>query len=203
MSGLVYLLTNPAMPGLVKIGKTTRADPIVRMKELYSSPGVPVPFECACAIEVDDETAVELALHTAFGPYRTNPRREFFNIDSLQAEAILRQMGGEDKTPEVNAENQTIDQESRKAATRLLQRRPNMNFLEMGIPIGSCLTAVDYDETVIVVAEKKVSFKDQEMSLSRATREMRGHEYSVMPTPYWSFDGRSLRDIYDETYSFD
>ena len=42
--GIVYVLTNSVMPGLVKIGMTTRLDIDTRMKELYST-GVPVPFE--------------------------------------------------------------------------------------------------------------------------------------------------------------
>lgn len=40
--GTVYVLTNPAMPGLVKIGKTARDDN-TRIAELYIT-GVPVPF---------------------------------------------------------------------------------------------------------------------------------------------------------------
>lgn len=78
MAGIVYLLTNPAMPGLVKIGKTTRDDLKVRMSELYST-GVPVPFECVKAVKVKDEAAVESALHTAFGPSRVNSQRIFRN----------------------------------------------------------------------------------------------------------------------------
>ncbi len=69
MSGIVYLLTNPAMPGIVKIGKTTRDDPAVRMNELYST-GVPVPFECSLAMRVEDENKIEHALHVSFGPIR-------------------------------------------------------------------------------------------------------------------------------------
>ena len=56
MSVIVYALTNPAMPGLVKIGKTSRDDPQARMKELYNSSGVPLPFECVIAVEVEDDS---------------------------------------------------------------------------------------------------------------------------------------------------
>lgn len=45
--GIVYLLTNPVMPGLVKIGMTLRDEIDARMKELYTT-GVPLPFECKC-----------------------------------------------------------------------------------------------------------------------------------------------------------
>ena len=38
--GIVYLLTNPVMPGLVKIGMTTQEDIDKRMKELYTT-GIP------------------------------------------------------------------------------------------------------------------------------------------------------------------
>ena len=63
--GIVYVLTNPAMPGLVKIGKTSRSEVDARLGELYST-GVPVPFDCAFAGRVEDETAVERAFHQAF-----------------------------------------------------------------------------------------------------------------------------------------
>lgn len=42
--GIVYVLSNRAMPGLVKIGMTTRPELDTRLKELYTT-GVPVPFD--------------------------------------------------------------------------------------------------------------------------------------------------------------
>ena len=45
MVNIVYVLTNPAMPGLVKIGMTDRDDVQRRMSDLYTT-GVPLPFEC-------------------------------------------------------------------------------------------------------------------------------------------------------------
>ena len=60
--GIVYLLTNPVMPGLVKIGMTTQEDIDKRMKELYTT-GVPVPFECKFACKVKKVTVSKLRRH--------------------------------------------------------------------------------------------------------------------------------------------
>ncbi len=199
MAGIVYLLTNPAMPGLVKIGKTTRDDPKVRMSELYST-GVPVPFECVKAVKVEDEAAIESALHTAFGPSRINSQREFFEIDAVQASVLLDQLGTEDVTPQINAENETIDKQSRDAAKRLISRRPNLNFDEMSIPPGSILQSTNTEDTVEVSGPKKVIFRGTEMSLTRATRDLLGLSYSVQPTPHWRFNGELLQEIYNRTY---
>jgi len=66
-----YVLTNEAMPGLVKTGKTKQGEPQVRMGQLYGT-GFPGPFGCAMAMRVSDLNAVEQALHTAFGPATWN-----------------------------------------------------------------------------------------------------------------------------------
>ncbi|MDR1910121.1 MAG: GIY-YIG nuclease family protein, partial [Spirochaetaceae bacterium] len=59
--GIVYVLTNPAMPGLVKIGKTTN-EIQNRLNDLNTT-GVPFPFDCLYACEVDDCGLVETSLH--------------------------------------------------------------------------------------------------------------------------------------------
>jgi hypothetical protein len=198
--GIVYVLTNPAMPGIVKIGKTSRESVHARLNELYST-GVPVPFECVFAGRVQDESKVEKAFHMAFGPYRLNPNREFFEIEPEQAITLLKLLIDEDVTPSLQLEADSIDADSKDATRKLKSRRPNLNFIEMGIPIGAVLEFTQSQEqTVEVVAEKKVRFKDEECSLTAATRELLQLEYSVAPGPYWLYQGRVLRDIYNETY---
>lgn len=78
--GIVYVLTNRYMPGIVKIGMTKR-DKDERLKELYT-PGVPEKFECeyACYVNKSDCSKIEKALHKAFAPQRINVKREFFSI---------------------------------------------------------------------------------------------------------------------------
>ncbi len=198
MAGIVYVLTNPAMPNMVKIGKTARDDPQVRMNELYTS-GAPVPFECSIAVQVNDEVSVEKALHDAFGPYRVNPQREFFEIKPDQAVALLR-LVGKNVTPQVNAATEDLDEESRMAFKRLSKRHPALNFSTMNIPVGAVLSSVDTDEAATVQNERKVVFRGEEMSLSAATRTLLGKDRNVGPCPYWSYDGKSLSEIYTETY---
>lgn len=200
--GIVYVLTNSAMPGLVKIGKTSRAEVQVRLNELYST-GVPVPFDCAYAARVADEAAVERAFHQAFGPYRLNPNREFFQIEADQAIALLKLMAVEDVTPAIREEADRVDASSEDAKKRLIKRRPNLNFQEMGIPVGATLDFTQAPESVSVVSDRKVAFAEEEMSLTQATRMMLSLDYNVAPGPYWTFEGKVLRDIYNETYPID
>jgi hypothetical protein len=82
-SQIVYILTNPAMPDLIKIGITTQLDVAERMRQIYTT-GVPFPFECAFACQVKDALEVEKAIHYAFGNNRVNPNREFFKLEPIE-----------------------------------------------------------------------------------------------------------------------
>ncbi|MCY3959454.1 MAG: GIY-YIG nuclease family protein [Chloroflexi bacterium] len=98
-SGIVYAATNPMMPGLVKIGGTSRASVQARLNELFST-GVPAPFTCEIARRVKRYAEVESALHAVFEPSRVPSGREFFQVTLNQVAAALELAGGEDVTPE-------------------------------------------------------------------------------------------------------
>ena len=131
MPNIVYALTNPAMPGFVKIGMTDGADVQARMNTLYST-GVPFPFECAIAWEIEGKEAeeIETALHTAFGPNRVNPSREFFEIDPEQVQALLRVMPGRDVTPRPRVAVGEAGDEDREAASEYKERRTRTDELQ-------------------------------------------------------------------------
>lgn len=198
-TGIVYVLTNPAMPGLVKIGKTSRDSVEARLFELYST-GVPFPFECAYAARVNDEGVVERAFHQAFGPYRVNAKREFFEIEPEQAIALLRLMAVEDVTPMVQGEADNIDAGTKEAGEKLKSRRPNQNFIEMGIPVGSTLVFRPTGATVEVISKNKVEYEGREYSLTALARDLIEPLPKVPQRPFWLFNGRALSEIYNETY---
>lgn len=200
--GIVYVLTNPAMPGMVKIGKTGR-DVEIRLSDLYTT-GVPLPFECEYAVRVQDMDKVEKAFHNAFGPYRVNPRREFFSIEPQQAIGLLELMSLEDVTPALQKEAEEVDVEAKASADKLKRsRRPALNYLEMGIPVGSILLFEgDGQTTCTVVDGRNVDYQGRVLSISKLTAELRNTPGRPIRGPaHWSFDGRLLNDLYEETYS--
>ena len=202
--GIVYLLTNPCMPGIVKIGKTSRTDLQNRMKELYTT-GVPVPFECvyACRIKLSHMDKLETTLHCAFEPYRVNKNREFFSIKPEQAIAFMKFVDNiQDVTSEVSAEianDLTVD--DTLAIAKVRKKRPSINFYEMGMHDGDVLVFVqDESKKVVIAGAKRVIYEGSETSLTALTTVLLGRTYSVQPTPYWRFGDRNLLDIYNETY---
>ncbi|OAV74461.1 T5orf172 domain protein [Bacteroidales bacterium Barb7] len=203
--GIVYVLTNPAMPGLVKIGMTTRNSIEDRMKELFST-GVPVQFECEYACKVTDCAKVEKALHIAFQPSRINPHREFFSINPEQAIAILKLLnqGSEsDITKEVvGTINKDLTEIDRVAGENLKKRRnPNFNFGAMNIPVGSKLLFIgDKSYEVEVCGDRKVLSNGEEVYLTAITHKLMGSDVAAKTISHWSYNGRNLQDIYNETY---
>ena len=205
--GIVYLLTNPCMPGLVKIGMTTQEDIDKRMKELYTT-GVPVPFECqfACKVNNRDCAKIEKALHTAFEPQRVNKNREFFRINVEQAKAILELFHHTDVTEDVSEEIQNdLTEEDKAASSKAQAKRPPLNFYEMGLKKGDVLVwKDDPTKSVIVTSDRKVSYNGEEVSISALSAQLKGYKVKhIQPTPHWLFNDRLLSDIYDETYPFE
>lgn len=198
----VYVLTNPAMPGLVKIGFTTQDDARRRIDALYST-SVPFPFKIEFVCKVPDAAHVEQAIHIAFSPQRVNPKREFFEISPEQVIAILRLLHKKEITDEVVNQSREgeVDDQSIAAGEIYTRRRPNLNFEEMGIPVGSELVSTRNSAVVTVVGPKKVRLGDDELSLSAATKQVLQLDYAIAPAPYWTFNGRPLAEIYEDTYT--
>lgn len=82
-AGFVYIMINPAMRGLVKIGLTERTSEM-RAKDLRGT-GVPDDFLVIFDELVTDCKFVEKRLHARFDDYRYQPNREFFQIPIREA----------------------------------------------------------------------------------------------------------------------
>ena len=87
MRGHLYILSNRAMPNLLKIGYTTRTVK-ERMQEL-SSTGVPGKFEAEFYCEVDNAPGLEKAIHSRLSRHRYH--KEFFRCNLELAVRIAKE----------------------------------------------------------------------------------------------------------------
>ena len=66
MAGFIYIMSNPAFPNLLKIGKTSKDPTSNRINELNTT-GVPYPFRCEYYAFVTNENAGGILHHVAAG----------------------------------------------------------------------------------------------------------------------------------------
>ena len=74
----------------------------------------------------------------------------------------------------------------------------------MGMHKGDVLVFVkDPSVEVSVFDEKKVMYQGTVYSLTGVTKKLLNVTHPIQPTGYWTYEGKNLRDIYDETYTLE
>lgn len=198
MEGIIYILTNIAMPDYIKIGLTTREDIKVRLNELYST-GIPFPFELHYAVKVTNVKNTEKMLHQIFSIHRENMDREFFRMDPERTMLALKLTGGSVITLEdseiYEKEEIEIIEKSRQVIA------PDFKFSMLGIEEGEVLT-FSRDENIkcTVISGTKVSYEDKEYSLSGLAAKLLGKENSrgVQGPRFWLYEGKTLSELRNE-----
>lgn len=203
--GIVYALINEAMPGLVKIGMTTKQNIKDRLSQLFTT-GVPCPFKCLYACRVAHAKEVEQDLHKAFEDSRFNYNREFFKIEPDKVVGILRHMGPNDMQDTVNdILRENNDVEHRSVINKTLgksksSKRESYRFDKMGIPIGAKLQSQfkrhENIEVEVVDSHNKVRYKNENTTLSTLTYRITGRTH---PTPLWTYNGRNLEELWKKS----
>ena len=119
--GYIYCFSNPCMPGILKVGITTRT-PEERVKELFTT-GVPLPFKIEFAKSVKDPKGKESSLHLLLDQYtaRVYPRREFFRVSPEEVRKFFDLMDGEmwSETRKEEEEEEEEEEEDTSSAPRV------------------------------------------------------------------------------------
>jgi len=102
-AGFIYVLVNSTMPGLVKVGKTSRS-PSERAQELSGATGVATPFVIAFEHAFRDVDAAERLIHAALEQRgkREAKNREFFRAAASEVIYIILEVA---KPESQNAES--------------------------------------------------------------------------------------------------
>tara|TARA_R110002153_G_scaffold50606_3_gene142382 strand:- start:112 stop:576 length:465 start_codon:yes stop_codon:yes gene_type:complete len=88
----VYILTNPSMPELLKIGSTKNL-PDIRAKQVSRGTGVPLEFIVKFAFKCFNSEGLEREVHKNLKSQRVNTRKEFFKLTVEEAQKIIERIG--------------------------------------------------------------------------------------------------------------
>jgi hypothetical protein len=86
--GFVYVLGNPGMKGVYKVGFTNRS-PSLRREELSGGTSVPADFDLICYAEYEHARQREQEIHELLKRFRLSRDREFFRCDLLDITSLV------------------------------------------------------------------------------------------------------------------
>ena len=124
IAGYVYILSNPSMPGIIKVGRTSD-DPHKRSIALSAPTGVPTPFIVEWHAYVENTERIESIIHKCFSKYRINSSREFFRIDINLSKNECERICAEEC--EIYINNEFFDKE---VCQKELDRKKNENEIK-------------------------------------------------------------------------
>ncbi len=181
----LYIITNISMPGICKVGITD--DVGKRLKNLNSKTEVPTRFQVYEIFDLGNKAQLmEQLILDSFADKRVNMRREFLEIH-----------------PEVLCE--FVKKNKRKLKEEKVQKGL---FAKLGISNGEILHFTEggkvyKDITAKTSKGRRVIYRGKEMSMSDAAVKVLNNFFgkkwtAARGTVYWSYKGRTIRELMDD-----
>ena len=193
--GYIYIMTNPCLKDMVKIGYTTNVEK--RRKEL-STTALPDEYEIFATYETSgnlEDKKLHKLIDNLNPDLRVSKNREFFVMSAEDAYELLESIaaisGSQDKLKRVKTT--TVSSDSKKT------KKPPVNFVKCNIPMGAELVYVD-DPNVraMVVTERKVQYNNELTSLSAIVQNIKGIQAAAGPS-YFTYNGEIVSEIAERT----
>ena len=192
--GYIYIMTNPALQDMVKIGYATNVEE--RRKQL-STTALPYDYEVYATYQTPgklEDKKLHRLIDSLNPDLRVSKNREFFVMtpddayELLEAIAIISGSGDRLKRTRRLPEKQKQN-----------VRKPSINFYECGLKDGDELVYIeDPSVKVVVQGPRKVSFEEELTSLSALVSGIKGVS-SIQGPSYFTFNGERLVDIAKRT----
>ena len=192
--GYIYIMTNPALKDMVKIGYATNVE---QRRQQLSTTALPYDYEVYATYETSgnlEDKKLHKLIDNLNSDLRVSKSREFFIMDPEDAYELLESIamisGTQDKLQ--RAVNVTASTGTQKI------KKPAINFAKCNIPVGAELVFTeDPSVKVYVVNEHKVQYNNELTSLSAVAKGIKG--YNVAGPQFFTYQGRILVDIAYET----
>jgi hypothetical protein len=190
--GYIYIMTNPALKDMVKIGYATDVE--ARRKQL-STTALPYDYEIYAIYETPgklEDKKLHKMIDNLNQDLRVSKSREFYVMAPEDAyeilEAIATISGTLDRLKKVKV----------KAEEKQKIKKPPINFAKCGIPVGAELIFIEDPSVVVTVAsDRKVQYGEEITSLSAISDAIKG--YSTSGPQYFTYNGKKVSDIAKET----
>lgn len=191
MNEIIYILTNEAMPGYVKIGFTNGLLD-ERLRQLDRT-NIPLPFEVYYACEVDSASNDEQWLHSIFSDMRVRVNREFFKMDPERAVIVLRRI--QKKEIKIVTPITSVTATEQKEIAEQKEIRSRFDFKRFEIPIGTDIYySRDASIKAKVLAGNYIEYDGNQSSLSSVAQKLLGYKTPVAGTLYWMYEGETLNE---------
>ncbi len=191
--GYIYIMTNQAMPNMVKIGYATDVEK--RRKQL-SATAVPYDYEVYATYETSgnlEDKKLHKLIDKLNPDLRVQKNREFYVMSPDDAyellEAIATISNSMNKLKKVSVAKEKKAQNAKK---------PPINFKKCKIPVGAELVYTGNKRVKCIVKdEHKVLYKGELTSLSAIVNEIKG--YNCAGPSFFTYKGKLVADIARET----
>ena len=191
--GYIYIMTNPCLKNMVKIGYATDVEE--RRKQL-STTALPTDYEIYATYKTPgklEDKKLHKLIDNLNPDLRVSKNREFFVMTPQDAYDLLETIALISGTNERLKINKNINEKENKT------KKPQINFAKCNIPIGAELTfAEDEKIKVIVESEKKVIYEDEITSLSAVAAKLKNVKH-IQGSAYFLYNGKLITEIAEET----
>lgn len=193
--GYIYIMTNPALNGMVKLGYATNVEQ--RRKQL-STTALPYEYEIYATYETSgklEDKKLHKLIDNLNSDLRVTPTREFYVMTPEDAYELLETIAIISNT----ADKLKLYKSSAPTATGTQKvKKPAVNFYQCGLKEGDELVfTLDPTVRVTISGEHKVLYNGQLTSLSRVASDIKG--YPVAGPLFFTYNGEIIADIAERT----
>ena len=193
--GYIYIMTNPALHDMVKIGYSIDVE--TRRQQL-STTALPYEYEVYATYETPgnlEDKKLHKMIDNLNPDLRVSKNREFFVMSPEDAyellEAIAIISGSQDKLKKMK-------EVKKQTATQII-RKPTINFYKCGLKDGDKLVCTEDSKLVVVIkGEHKVLYKNELTSLTAIMKKVKGYSNNSGAS-FFTYKGELLTDIAERT----
>lgn len=210
-SNVIYILTNPALDGFVKIGFAT--DLQKRIKQLSQASAIPYSFQ-AYAVYETTAKLTDKALHDMIDSLNPTLRtveqdeqgkthkKEFFVMSPEEAYTILEDIakisGTTDRLHRIKQTKEEAKETAEATEVKKTAMLKPFTFSACDIPVGAEVVFTrDQSVKGVVVDDKHVKIGNEISSLSAVVMKYTGWKSAQGPA-YFTYNGKLLKEIHAE-----